>query len=148
MSNETNEEKTEKNTFINLDSLRARNKEIVQFLGKKFDLSYIPCGVSIPILEAHNAQIQKELALIEKKKEPDYKEVLNANIELVSIFCSFYEKEFTKEYIAKNATSESLAIMYNKIVQAIVLSFPEDEKSESDEETESEDKKKQTGASL
>lgn len=67
MSDETNEEKKEKGVFINLDSLKAKNKKVVQFLGKKFDVSYIPSGISIPLLEAHNAQVKKEKQLAKEK---------------------------------------------------------------------------------
>lgn len=134
----------EKNkTFINLDLLLNDKKRDVQFLGKTFDLSYIPCGLAIPILEAHNEQFAQENALLKQNKEPTAQEKMENQIKMVTLFCSFYEKEFTHDYICKKATDKQILAMYLQIVQAITENFepikPEEAKDE--EET----KKKQTG---
>ena len=143
MSDETNKEKKEKDIFINLDSLKAKNKKIVQFLGKKFDVSYIPSGISIPLLEAHNAQIKKEQQLAKEKKQPAVEETLRHEIKQISSLCGFYEKEFTENFIAKNATDKQLLAMYTLIVNAIIENFGV---PVTDNDDTAQPKKKQTGA--
>lgn len=143
MSDETNEEKKEKDVFINLDSLKAKNKKVVQFLGKKFDVSYIPSGISIPLLEAHNAQIKKQKQLAKEKKQPSTEETLWHEIKQISTLCGFYEKEFTENFIAKNATDKQLLAMYTLIVNAIIENFGV---PATDGDDTAQPKKKQTGA--
>lgn len=143
MSDETNKEKKEKDIFINLDSLKAKNKKVVQFLGKKFDVSYIPSGISIPLLEAHNAQIKKEQQLAKENKQPSVEETLWHEIKQISSFCGFYEKEFTENFIAKNATDKQLLAMYTLIVDSIVENFGV---PATDSDDTAQPKKKQTGA--
>lgn len=143
MSDETNEEKKEKDIFINLDSLKAKNKKVVQFLGKKFDVSYIPSGISIPLLEAHNAQIKKQKQLAKEKKQPSTEETLWHEIKQISTLCGFYEKEFTENFIAKNATDKQLLAMYTLIVDSIIENFGVPATDDNDTE---QPKKKQTGA--
>lgn len=143
MSDETNEEKKEKDVFINLDSLKAKNKKVVQFLGKKFDVSYIPSGISIPLLEAHNAQIKKQKQLAKENKQPSTEETLWHEIKQISTLCGFYEKEFTENFIAKNATDKQLLVMYTLIVDSIVENFGV---PATDSDDTAHPKKKQTGA--
>lgn len=143
MSDETNEEKTEKDVFINLDSLKAKNKKVVQFLGKKFDVSYIPSGISIPLLEAHNAQVKKGKQLAKENKKPTTEEALRHEIKQISTLCGFYEKEFTENFIAKNATDKQLLAMYTLIVNAIIENFGV---PATDDDDTAQPKKKQTGA--
>lgn len=50
-----------KKEFLNLDLLKADKSRRVLFLGKEFELSYIPCGIAVPLIETHNAQIKQEL---------------------------------------------------------------------------------------
>lgn len=143
MSDETNEEKKEKDIFINLDSLKAKNKKVVQFLGKKFDVSYIPSGISIPLLEAHNAQVKKGKQLAKENKKPTTEEALRHEIKQISTLCGFYEKEFTEDFIAKNATDKQLLAMYTLIVDSIVENFGV---PATDSDDTAQPKKKQTGA--
>lgn len=143
MSDETNEEKTKKDIFINLDSLKAKNKKVVQFLGKKFDVSYIPSGISIPLLEAHNAQIKKQKQLAKENKQPSTEETLWHEIKQISTLCGFYEKEFTENFIAKNATDKQLLAMYTLIVDSIIENFGVPATGDNDT---AQPKKKQTGA--
>lgn len=143
MSDETNKEKKEKDIFINLDSLKAKNKKVVQFLGKKFDVSYIPSGISIPLLEAHNAQIKKQKQLAKENKQPAVEETLWHEIKQISTLCGFYEKEFTKDFIAKNATDKQLLAMYTLIVDSIIENFGV---PVTDNDDTAQPKKKQTGA--
>lgn len=93
----------------------------MRFLRKEFELSYIPCGIAIPLIETHNAQIKKEAAF--KDKQPEPQEMVQVELKMVSLFCKFYEKEFTEEYIAKNATDKQLLAMYMQIIQAITENF-------------------------
>lgn len=139
----SDEEKKEKDIFINLDSLKVKNKKIVQFLGKKFDVSYIPSGISIPLLEAHNAQIKKEKQLAKENKKPAVEETLRHEIKQISTLCVFYEKEFTEDFIAKNATDKQLLAMYTLIVASIVENFGTPATDDNDT---AQPKKKQTGA--
>lgn len=133
--------------FINLDRLRAEGKRGVQFLGKKFDMSFIPCGLSIPLLEAHNAEVERERKLAEAGKSLSTREMLENELHAVSLFCSFYYKEFTKEFLSRNATDKELMSMYLEIVRAIVDSFGVGNAGEASDEEAAGDKKKPTSAS-
>lgn len=104
------------NTIINLDSLRAESQK-VQFLGKEFEIGYIPSGLAIPVIENHNKNIKTQ-------KESDSQEkLLKDNIKSVSLFCSFYEPDFTEEFLSKNASDKQIEQMYLLIVSAIVKNF-------------------------
>lgn len=129
-----------KKNFLNLDILKTAPTRIVQFLGTEFDLSYIPCGIAIPLIEAHNAQIKKELNQSEKK--PTQKEMIDLELKMVTLFCNFYAEEFTADYIAKNATDKQLLAMYTQIVQSIIENFGI---SAPETDTDKTSKKKQIG---
>lgn len=127
--------------FVNLDILKTEKSRKVKFLGKTFELSYIPCGIAIPLVEKHNEQYRKELELAAKSQTPSKAESYQHEIDQVSMFCSFFEPDFTEEYIALHATDKQLVAMYTHIVDAIIRNFPA---KETDEDL-SENKKKQTG---
>lgn len=132
-------EKTKKE-FVNLDALKINKKRTVLFLEKEFELSYIPCGLAIPLIEEHNAQTKKEIEL--KGKTQTQAEMMEVEIKMVSLFCSFYEPEFTEEYISKNATDKQLVAMYQQIILSIVENFG----MPNAEDAETQNKKKQIGA--
>lgn len=138
------EKKETKNEFINLDLLKTEKSRKVQFLGKTFEISYIPCGVAIPLVEHHNAQVAKEIKLMQDKKTISSQEATENQIKQVSLFCSFYDENFTEEYIAKNATDKQLAGFYTLIIQSIMENF-DTIKTDDDDESDNENKKKQTG---
>lgn len=107
------------NNFVNLDSLRAESRK-VQFLGKEFEIGYIPSGLAIPLIENHNANLESQKEYMEDKER-----LLSDNIRSVSLFCSFYEPEFTKEYLRANATLSQIEQMYSQLVYAILTNFTE-----------------------
>lgn len=121
--------------LINLDQLRAESQK-VQFLGKEFEVGYIPSGLSIPLLENHNQMIA------EQKEDDSQAKLFNDNIKSVSVFCSFYEPEFTEDYIRKNATGDQVVIMYELILQAILINVS---KADLKNEAEDNSQKKTTG---
>ncbi|WP_449189407.1 hypothetical protein [Treponema lecithinolyticum] len=101
------------NNFTNLDALRAESQK-VQFLGKEFEVGYIPSGLSIPLLETYNKSIE------EQKTDESPKKLLEDNVKAVSLFCSFYDNTFTAEYLLKNASNSQIVSMYQIIVTAII----------------------------
>ena len=101
------------NNFTNLDALRAESQK-VQFLGKEFEVGYIPSGLSIPLLETYNKSIE------EQKTDESPKKLLEDNVNAVSLFCSFYDNTFTTEYLLKNASNSQIVSMYQIIVTAII----------------------------
>lgn len=114
------------NNLINLDLLRSES-QMVRFLGKEFEVGYIPSGLSIPLLENHNKMIA------EQKEDDSQSKLFNDNIKSVSVFCSFYEPDFTEDYIRKNATGDQVVIMYELILQAILINVSKaDLKNEGD----------------
>lgn len=105
-------------TFTNLDELRAESKS-VKFLGKDFEVGYIPSGLAIPLLEQYNNDVKNQ-------KETDSQEkLLNDAIRFVSLFCSHYESEFTEEYLKRNATDKQLDAMRRIIFISIIENFSE-----------------------
>lgn len=101
------------NNFTNLDALRAESQK-VQFLGKEFEVGYIPSGLSIPLLETYNKSIE------EQKTDESPKKLLEDNVKAVSLFCSFYDDTFTSDYLLKNASNSQIVAMYQIIVTAII----------------------------
>jgi len=101
------------NNFTNLDTLRAESEK-VQFLGEKFEVGYIPSGLSIPLLETYNKSIE------EQKTDESPKKLLEDNVKAVSLFCSFYNEKFTADYLLKNASNSQIIAMYQIIVTAII----------------------------
>ena len=104
------------NNLINLDLLRNESQK-VKFLGKEFEVGYIPSGLAIPLIENHNKNIK------EQKETDSPEKLLNDNIKSVSIFCSFYEPDFTEEFLSKNASDKQIEQMYQLIVLAILKNF-------------------------
>ncbi|MGF7110181.1 hypothetical protein [Treponema pedis] len=117
------------NNLINLDLLRAESQR-VKFLGKEFEIGYIPSGLAIPLLENHNKNIR------EQKETDSTEKILKDNIKSVSLFCSFYESDFTEEFLMKNASDKQIQQMYELIVFAIIKNFssalPENQDAEND----------------
>nr|WP_303933704.1 hypothetical protein [Treponema denticola] len=104
------------NNLINLDLLRTESQK-VKFLGKEFEVGYIPSGLAIPLIENHNKNIK------EQKESDSQEKLLKDNIKSVSIFCSFYEPDFTEEFLSKNASDKQIEQMYQLIVLAILKNF-------------------------
>ncbi|NJL71797.1 MAG: hypothetical protein HC888_09335 [Candidatus Competibacteraceae bacterium] len=113
--------------LINLDSLRAEKKE-VRFLGRTFDLGYIPSGISIPLTTRYNAMIReqapraKDPEALKKYAEEEAAAITAENIALVAIYTSFYDPEIDAERIAREASREQVEAMLVHIVEAIVKS--------------------------
>lgn len=129
------------NNYINLDTLRAESKK-VQFLKKKFEVGYIPSGLAIPLLDNHNENLKTQ-----KEDDPQEK-IMQDEIRSVSVFCSFYEPEFTEEYISKNASPDQVDAFYKIIVYAIVDNFLKSQDTNAGEGKDSEEsssEKKTTG---
>lgn len=104
------------NNLINLDLLRSESQK-VKFLGKEFEVGYIPSGLAIPLIENHNKNIK------EQKETDSPEKLLKDNIKSVSIFCSFYEPNFTEEFLSKQASDKQIEQMYQLIVLAILKNF-------------------------
>lgn len=133
--------------YLNLDKLMAEKKS-VRFLGRNFELGYIPCGLSIPILKLHNDQIARETAAVKNNKPLTNEELMENELKVVSTFCSFYDKDFTYEFISHNATDKQLYAMYVQIVASIIENFGAVTENQTDQtEAETKGKKKRTGAS-
>ncbi|MEL5717210.1 MAG: hypothetical protein P1P66_00550, partial [Treponema pedis] len=66
------------NNLINLDLLRAESQR-VKFLGKEFEIGYIPSGLAIPLLENHNKNIR------EQKETDSTEKILKDTIKSVSL---------------------------------------------------------------
>ena len=102
--------------IVNLDALRAESRK-VRFLGKEFEIGYIPSGLAIPLIENHNKDIQEQ-------KESDSKEkIMRDEIHAVSLFCSFYDHSFTEEFLSKNASKAQIDSMYTMLIFAIFENF-------------------------
>lgn len=129
--------------YLNLDKLMSEKKQ-VRFLGRDFELGYIPCGLSIPILKLHNDQIARETKAAKNNKPLTNEELMENELKVVSTFCSFYDKDFTYDFIAHNATDKQLYAMYVQIVASIIENFGV---APNANETETNSKKKQTGTS-
>ncbi len=104
------------NNLINLDSLKAKSQK-VKFLEKEFEVGYIPSGLSIPVVEDFNKNLK------EQKETDSQEKIMQDEIKSVSIFCSYYESEFTEEYLSKNATAAQIDSFYKILVTAIYKNF-------------------------
>ncbi len=102
--------------LINLDSLKAESQK-VKFLKKEFEVGYIPSGLSIPLIDDFNKNLK------EQNESDSQEKIMQDEIKSVSIFCSFYESEFTEEYLTKNATASQIDSFYKILVTAIYKNF-------------------------
>ncbi len=124
---------------INLDVLRAESQKVL-FLGKEFEVGYIPCGAGIPIME----NFKKTMELKENQKE-----FSDSVVHLVSLFCSFTDKSFTEDFIRENASDRQVSGFFMLIAEAITNNFSyamSKEDAEKTGEASSENEKKKTGA--
>ena len=120
--------------IVNLDALRAESRKVL-FLGKEFEIGYIPSGLAIPLIENHNKDIQEQ-------KENDSKEkIMGDEIRAVSLFCAFYEPSFTEDFLQKNASIAQIDSMYTMLIFAIFENFVKKVPDEKTGETEGAEKK-------
>lgn len=123
--------------IVNLDTLRAESRRVL-FLGQEFEIGYIPSGLAIPLIENHNKDIQ------EQKESDSNEKIMSDEIHAVSLFCSFYDRTFTEDFLSKNASKAQIDSMYTMLIFAIYENFVKkvpDEQLEAAEATE----KKTTG---
>lgn len=100
---------------LNIDTLRAESRP-VQFLGKTFELGYIPCGAGIPIMEAYKKTM-------EHKDEDGSQEFFLKVVDCISLFCSFTQPDFTPDYIKENASNQQVSLFFKMIAEAIIVNF-------------------------
>ena len=123
---------------------KDRIAETIIVGGKKLDISFIPCGISIPLLgkfdeytkslkEANvvnadgtvNKNAEKELS---KKPEKALKNI-NLMIELISMFTEYKDPKMTKDWVGQNLNITEIA----KVMRLLIQSLTRDMKGESKE---------------
>ncbi len=113
--------------ILNLDALRAPSRK-VRFLGKEYELGYIPSGAAIPVMEAFNALRAKQAAAAGSESKEDLdryarernREITDDTITFVAGFCSFFYPEVTRETIAMEANKDMVDIFFSEIVRSII----------------------------
>jgi len=125
-------------------NVKQRKANMVEVAGKAFDCGFIPSGVEIPLLDEFNAQIYKQstyslpenfdqLSDDEKMKAQATSAVKYANenraqtradnIKFVSIFTSFFDPDYTEEYISKNASGPEVNTAWQALEATIVEDY-------------------------
>ncbi|QQO10093.1 hypothetical protein [Breznakiella homolactica] len=112
---------------INLDALRAPSRKIV-FLGREYELGYIPSGAAIPMIESYNELLQKQtkaaggmdLDSSLRYAEENAKEVVEDSIDFIARFCSFFYPDVTRDEISREASKEMVDQFFMEIISSIV----------------------------
>ena len=115
------------NEILNLDALKAPSKKI-QFLGKQYELGYIPSGAAIPLIESYNALLKKQtdaaggtdLDASLRYAESHAQEVMEDTIDFVFRFCSFFYQDIKRDDIVHEATKAMVETFFMEIITAIV----------------------------
>lgn len=99
-------------------------QEFIKLGGYKINISFVPCGVAIPLATAYEKWVQKS---IEdggiKGLEKDYKVAhINAllQIKIVSIFTEYCHPELSEEWLLKNVPFKNITFLVKKLVSAIM----------------------------
>jgi len=135
---------------------KDRQPEKIRICGREIDISFIPAGISIPMMNKYDEyykilQSSKVInsdgtvnknAEIELAKSPDKTaENLNKMIDIISLFTAHKEPDMTKEWIEKNLSIQQVASFMSHLVKAITKGM---RKNKTDG---SADKKKEIGSS-
>jgi hypothetical protein len=113
--------------IINLDALRAESKKII-FLGREYELGYIPSGASIPIMDAYQSLYAKQILAAGGGGVDDMaryasecsEEIVEDSITFVHRFCSFFYPEVTRKEISLEASREMVDAFFTEIITSIV----------------------------
>lgn len=124
----------------NLDE-RNNPPEFLKIGGIQMDISFIPCGVAIPLLNAYDAWIEH---VKNSGGEDGIKNDLNKAHEnamlmakTLSVFTKFYDNRLDEDWVLKNITMQSLGFAIIKLVNIIVGKNSESSSSESKKKEES-----------
>ena len=120
------------NIVLNLDE--ERKPEYIVLGGKEIDISFIPCGVSIPLMNKYdeyfkslksskvlnddgtvNENAEKELSKDTEKAANN----LKIMIEMISMFTSYVDEEMNQEWIEKRLTIKQIPLFMSLLVKAI-----------------------------
>ncbi|MDR1420627.1 MAG: hypothetical protein LBI86_09655 [Treponema sp.] len=113
--------------LLNLDALRAPSRK-VRFLGRDYELGYIPAGAAIPIYDAYTRLLEKQtreaggqdVAAHLRYAETHAGDVVEDTIGFVARFCSFFYPEVTCEEVARDASKDMVDAFFVEIIGAIV----------------------------
>ena len=113
--------------IINLDALRAESRKVV-FLGREYELGYIPSGAAIPMMESYRLLFDKQTAAagggspeaLAKYEREQAKEIFEDEIDFVHRFCSFFYPEVTRSEVSLEASKEMVDIFFSEIITSIV----------------------------
>jgi hypothetical protein len=114
---------------INLDKLKSESR-IITFLGKDFELGYLPAGLAIPLVHKYQEILRKQTDLAGGESFEQVKalqvthavELENDAIELVAFFCSWFDQGYTPERVAQEATKAMVDFFFQEIIMAIIES--------------------------
>jgi len=138
---------------INLDALRAESRKVI-FLGREYELGYIPSGAAIPIYEAYSELVARQTAAAGgadaqatiRYTQEHAGEIVDDTINFTAAFCRFFYPDVTTEEVRTEASKEMVEAFFTEIIRAIVLNSmrgaPEGGASGEDKENKS---KKKTG---
>jgi translation initiation factor 2 alpha subunit (eIF-2alpha) len=105
----------------NLDA-DIKEKEIVKLAGEEIDISFIPCGVSIPLLSKYDKWVS------ESKKEGVEKIKNNVEIaqdnfkmqaEILSMFTSYTNPKLDYEWLLHNADLYQISSFMQLLIKSI-----------------------------
>jgi len=111
-------------------NVKQREKKMVHVAEQDFDCGFIPSGIEIPLLDEMNAQTEKQGTYnlpddfadlsVEAQAKAMLKsstlytnehraETRNDNIRFVSVFTSFFDQDYTEEFLSKNASGAEIS---------------------------------------
>jgi hypothetical protein len=120
-----------KAAILNLDALRALSRK-VQFLGREYELGYIPSGAAIPILDAYTKLLKKQeqaagkntIEALNAYSEQNPAEIMADTIRFIARFCAFFYPEKDAEAFEAEIETEASKTMvdafFTEIIKAII----------------------------
>ncbi len=106
----------------NLDE-KQNPPEYIRLGGIDMDISFIPCGVAIPLTKAYDEWIDflnKAGGENEIRNNPDKaQESAELIVKVVATFTKFFDKQLNEDWLLKHTDMKNLGFAMTKIIQAI-----------------------------
>lgn len=119
----------QKPIVYNLDE-KVKPPEVIILGGVEMDISFIPCGVSIPLLKAYDEYVKhltEHGSSIIKNDLEKAKENADLVIKVVTIFTKFKDPKLHEEWILNNCDMKQIGFLMTKLINTIMSSISSNE---------------------
>ena len=107
---------------------RQDEPEYVILGGTEIDISFIPAGVSIPLLGLYDKWVKeiREQGGVEAIEKDPEKAMANAEImaDMIAMFTSYIDERLTKDWILRNLMIDKVMFLMQLLVKTITKNLP------------------------